>query len=174
MNYCSKCGSDKLSFRIPEGDHRERFICESCQTIHYSNPLMVVGCLVVHEGKILLAKRGIEPRKGFWNLPCGFMENGETTEDGAIREVTEETGITPIIQNLHTVYSVVPANQVYLIYKATTDSTAYTLTPESTEIAFFSPDEIPWNEIAFTANIHALRAFVENPQSGDVHLGAHT
>ncbi|KAB2818229.1 NUDIX hydrolase [Phaeocystidibacter marisrubri] len=173
MNYCPTCGSDAIEYRIPEGDHRSRAVCSDCNSIHYSNPLMVVGCLVVNDGKVLLARRGIEPRMGFWNLPCGFMENDETTEVGALREVLEETGLEVEIQHLHSVYSVVPANQVYLIYKAITDRTDYKLTPESTEINFFSPDEIPWDEIAFTANMHALKAFVENPESTNVHLGSH-
>lgn len=173
MNYCPNCGSNALETRIPEGDHRPRQVCSNCNTIHYSNPLMVVGCLVVNDGKVLLARRGIEPRKGFWNLPCGFMENDETTEVGALREVLEETGLSVEIQHLHTVYSVVPANQVYIIYKAKATNTSYTLTPESTEISFFAPEDIPWDEIAFTANMHALKAFVENPDSTDVHLGSH-
>lgn len=173
MNYCSICGSGELVQRVPEGDHRLRDICVECGSIHYQNPLIVVGCIVIHEGKILLAKRGISPRKGKWNLPCGFMENDETAENGAIREVFEETGIRVEITQLHTVYSVVPANQVYLIYRANAINTDFTLTLESTEIDFFEPSQIPWEEIAFNSNTYALQQFIENPHSTDVHLGSH-
>ncbi|NVK03255.1 MAG: NUDIX hydrolase [Flavobacteriia bacterium] len=173
MNYCSNCGSDQLTSTIPDGDHRLRVVCENCNTIHYQNPLIVVGCLIEHDGKILLAKRGIEPSKGFWNLPAGFMENGETAEEGALREVEEETGMSVTIDRLHSVFSVVHANQVYLIFKATSSSIEYTLTPESIEIEFFEPSEIPWNEIAFSSNTHALKAFLQNPNSSEVHLGSY-
>ena len=82
MNFCSNCGSSQLRFEIPGGDHYKRHICSDCDTIHYSNPNMIVGCIVEYDGKIVLARRGIEPRLGFWNLPCGFMENNETAEEG--------------------------------------------------------------------------------------------
>lgn len=173
MNYCSNCGSKQLTSTIPDGDHRLRIVCESCDTIHYQNPLIVVGCLIEHEGKILLAKRGIEPRKGFWNLPAGFMENGETAEEGALREVEEETGMSVTIDRLHSVFSVVHANQVYLIFKATASSNEYTLTPESVEIEFFEPESIPWGDVAFSSNTHALKAFLQNPDSSEVHLGSY-
>lgn len=173
MNYCSRCGSDQLEQITPSGDHRPRTVCRSCNAVHYSNPLMVVGCLVVHKGKILLAKRGIEPRKGYWNLPCGFMENGETAEQGALREVEEETGLVVTIERLHSVFSVVHANQVYLIFRAQSPSTDYTLTPESTEIGFFDPDDIPWDEIAFSSNYHALKSYLDSPLSDNVHLGSY-
>lgn len=174
MNYCPHCGSDQLKREIPKDDHRLRTVCSNCSTIHYSNPLMVTGCLVLHEGKILLAKRGIEPRKGMWNLPCGFLENGEAVEDGAIREVMEETGIEVKIEKLHSIYSVLPAEQVYAIFKADAVNDKYTLTPESTEIQFFDPLEIPWEEIAFSANVHALQTYLDSPDFEGVHLGSYS
>ena len=85
MNFCSHCGSDQLEFRVPEGDNRPRHICSNCGAIHYSNPKIVTGCLPVWENKVLLARRAIEPRKGYWNVPSGYMENGETVEQGAER-----------------------------------------------------------------------------------------
>ena len=90
MNYCSACGSDQLKEEIPLGDNRKRFCCKACGTIHYSNPKLVTGCLLTYEDKILLCERAIEPRKGFWTFPSGFMENGETAEEGAAREAYEE------------------------------------------------------------------------------------
>lgn len=173
MNYCSNCGSDKLEMSIPDGDHRSRIVCTHCDTIHYQNPLIVVGCLIEYEGKILLAKRGIEPRKGYWNLPAGFMENEETAEEGALREVEEETGMRVTLERLLTVFSVVHANQVYLIFLARASTPDFTLTPESVDIRFFSPGEIPWDEIAFSSNVHALKAFLANPASKEVHLGSY-
>lgn len=173
MNFCPNCGSSSVQLEVPEGDHRLRHVCQNCQTIHYNNPLVVVACLITYNNKILLAKRGIEPRKDFWNLPGGFLENDETAEEGALREVLEETGLTITIDRLHTVFSVVKANQVFLIFKAEAPDDNYTLTPESTEIEFFEYDAIPWDEIAFSSNAYALRQFIANPQSERVHLGSH-
>ncbi len=173
MNYCSHCGSDKLETLLPVGDHRPRIVCSSCRTVHYQNPLAVVGCLIIDNGEVLLAKRGIEPRKGYWNLPAGFMENDETVEQGAMREVEEETGLGVSIDRLHSVFSVVHANQVYLIFRASTSSRDFKLTPESTEIKFFKPNEIPWDEIAFSSNSHALKSYFGNPDSDKVHLGSY-
>jgi len=175
MNFCSNCGSDALEFKIPEGDHMARFVCSACATIHYSNPNMVVGCLIDQGGKIMLAKRGIDPRKGFWNLPCGYLENNETVEQGAKREVYEETGATVELLKLHTVYNLPHANQVYLIFTAKMLSPEYHLTPESTEIEFFAPDDIPWDEIAFSSNSFAIKKYLENKDipTKEVFIGSY-
>lgn len=134
---------------------------------------MIVGCIATFDGKILLARRGIEPRKGFWNLPCGFLEFDETIEDGAKREVLEETGLEVEIEHLKVVYSVIPSQQVYLIFKALLHSNRYVLTNESIEIELFEPSHIPWDELAFSSNVFALKAYLENPQSKVVHLGSY-
>lgn len=170
MNYCSACGSKDLKWTVPTGDHRRRYQCTHCHTVHYENPNMVVGCVIEHDGKILLARRGIEPRKGYWNLPCGFLENDETVQEGALREVLEETGMTVDLGNLLTVYNVVNARQVYLIFRAKAQNEQFTLTPESTEIAFFNPAEIPWDEMAFSANVHAIQVFLDSDDDQMVHL----
>jgi len=164
-----------MAKKVPEHDFLPRYICDNCETIHYQNPIMVVGCIVLHEGKILLAKRGISPRKGKWNLPCGFLEMNEAVEKGATREVLEETGIQVKIERLHTIYNVLPAGQVYAIFLANAQNTNYTLTHESTEIAFFDLDKIPWGEIAFSANTFALKKYLEqgNSPNQNVHLGTH-
>lgn len=172
MNFCSNCGSNNLAFRIPPGDHRHRFICNNCETIHYSNPNMVVGCLVLHNDKILLAKRGIEPRKDFWNLPCGFLENDETVEEGALREVKEETGLDVELGELFVVYSLTKSNQIYLIFLAQARNTNFSLNEESIEIKFFAKEEIPWDDIAFSSNTFALEKFLESDgQNFTVSLG---
>lgn len=149
-----------------------RYVCANCKTIHYSNPNMVVGCLIDQEGKIMLAKRGIEPQKGYWNLPCGYLENEETVEQGARREVYEETGATVRLSHLHTVYNLPHANQVYLIFLAYMISPEYHLTPESTEIEFFAPEDIPWDEIAFSSNSFAIKKYFENKNSKEVYIGS--
>lgn len=122
----------------------------------------------------MLARRGIEPRLGFWNLPCGFLENEETVEQGAKREVYEETGATVELGNLHTVYNLPHANQVYLIFKADMVSDKYELTTESTEIRFFAPEEIPWDEIAFSSNAFAIKKYLEYGKANKItHVGSY-
>lgn len=135
---------------------------------------MVVGCIVEFEGKILLAKRGIEPRKHFWNLPCGFLEMNENVEDGAVREVYEETGLQVKITKLQTIYNVVHSGQVYLIFSATTDNANFKETFETLESKFFAPEEIPWNDIAFSANTFALKKYLdpEARMQEFVHIGS--
>ena len=135
---------------------------------------MVVGCIVEYNGKILLAKRGIEPRLNFWNLPCGFLEMNENVEDGAIREVYEETGLQVNISKLHTVYNVVHSGQVYLIFLATTENANFKKTFETLESKFFSPEEIPWDNIAFSANTFALKKFIDQDSKMQdfVHIGS--
>jgi ADP-ribose pyrophosphatase YjhB (NUDIX family) len=122
---------------------------------------MVVGCIIEKDNAVMLCRRGIEPRKGYWNLPCGFLENNETVQDGAAREVLEETGAAVILEGLHTVYNLPHANQVYLIFKASLQKDAtWHLTPESTEIEFFKLSDIPWDEIAFSSNSHAIKHLI--------------
>lgn len=146
-----------------------RYVCDKCNTIHYQNPVMVVGCLIEQKGKIMLCRRGIEPRKGLWNLPCGYLENEETIQQGAKREVFEETGATVNLGPLHVVYNLPHANQVYLIFYATMDGDKYHTTPESTQIEFFGPDEIPWEEIAFSSNSFAIKHWLETFNANKEH-----
>ena len=117
MKFCSLCGS-AVSERVPEGDDRPRHVCDRCDTIHYSNPRVIVGCLAEHEGKILLCRRAIEPRSGLWTLPAGFMENGETTVQGAARETWEEARARVYGQELYRLFDLPGINQVYMFYPA--------------------------------------------------------
>lgn len=167
-----------MRFEIPKGDNRPRYCCTDCGFIHYQNPRMIVGCIIEDsEGKILLAKRGIEPRKGFWNLPCGFLENDEGVENGALREVLEETGAAVDIENLHTVYNLPKAQQVYLIFKAKLkNDTRFITNEESTEIALFAPADIPWQELAFSSNVHAIKHLLSlqaNPEQAKLNIGSY-
>lgn len=161
MNYCSNCGKT-VTYQTPPGDTHNRFICTSCDTIHYQNPRMVVGCLPVWQDKILICKRAIEPRFGLWTLPAGFMENNETVEEGAIRETREEAGAEVTIDYLHTLYSLPQVNQVYAIFLARMTSEKFHPGEESSACKLISPDEIPWDKLAFSAIRFCLKSYTEN------------
>jgi len=161
MKYCSQCGSE-LDSRIPDGDDRHRHICDGCGIIHYQNPRVIVGCLPVHEGRILLCRRAIEPRKGYWTLPAGFMENGETTLEGAARETWEEARAKVIDQQLYRLFDIPHINQIYMFYRSGIANGAYGVGPESSEVEMFEEAEIPWDEIAFPVVAHALREYFED------------
>jgi ADP-ribose pyrophosphatase YjhB (NUDIX family) len=171
MNYCSKCGSNQISLVIPEGDSRERYVCGGCGTIHYQNPRLVVGTIPTYEGKILMCKRNIEPRKGFWNLPIGFMENGETMPEGAMRETWEETGARVKIVRLHTTYHVLHVNQVLMFYIAEMDSPTFEAGIESQDVQLFDIKDIPWEQIAFPAHRFVLENYLAQPHYEGVHTG---
>jgi ADP-ribose pyrophosphatase YjhB (NUDIX family) len=170
LNFCSNCGSDKISFKIPENDTYERFICENCGRIFYQNPRIIVGCLPIYQNQILLCKRAIEPQKGLWNLPAGFLENGEKAEDGAIRETLEESMAEVEVLKLHVVFSLPKVNQVYLHFLAKLKSDHFGATKESTEVRLFEIDEIPWELIAFHSTTYALEKFIEY---GEAYRGVH-
>jgi len=148
MKFCSQCGNT-VSLRIPEDDNRERFICDTCHYIHYTNPRIITGCLPIYEDKVLLCKRAIEPRKGWWTLPAGFMENGETSEQGAIREAMEEANANLKLQGLYTLFNLPSISQVYFFYRAQLTDLNYASGSESLEVKLFSENEIPWDELAF-------------------------
>lgn len=173
MNFCSVCGSGSIVRKIPAGDHFERYCCEACGQIHYQNPNIIVGTLSVWKNKVLLAKRAIEPGKGLWNLPCGFLENGETVEEGARRETYEETAAYVEIKRLHTIYNLPHARQVYLIFLADMQHEKTKKTTESSEVRLFAKEEIPWSDIAFSSTDFALKKYFENPDYPGVHIGTY-
>ena len=175
MKFCSNCGHT-VSFKDIESDTHPRFFCEECKTIHYQNPNMVVGCLPIWEDKIMLCRRAIEPRKGFWNLPGGYLENGETVQEGAAREVREEAGILVEVTNLHTVFSIPKINQVYLHFLAAMPDLNYTAGVESLEVKMFTETDIPWQEIAFSSSTFSLKKYFSDKKNGrrQVHLGNYT
>jgi ADP-ribose pyrophosphatase YjhB (NUDIX family) len=164
MNYCSNCGSDKIISKIPEGDHFPRMTCESCDSIFYSNPKIVVGCIPVFEGKILLAKRGINPQKGKWNLPAGFLELNENLEDGARRECIEETDAKIKSMEISCIFHS-PSNHLYIFYLTELSSSYFKINDESPEIAFFSPENIPWDDLAFDSNQYAIESFINGAKN---------
>lgn len=149
MKFCSSCGSDRIAYEIPAGDQRARFVCKACGEIHYQNPRVICGTLPVWEGKVLLCKRAIEPRYGFWTLPAGFMENGETVEEGALRETQEEANATIVRPQLLAVLSVPAINQVHMMFWGAMPNSSFSPTPESLEVQLFGEQEIPWSKVAF-------------------------
>ncbi|MEP1471578.1 MAG: NUDIX hydrolase [Halieaceae bacterium] len=158
MKFCSACGSS-VTLIIPEGDDRERFVCIDCEEIHYTNPRVIVGCLPVYEGRVLMCKRAIEPRKNFWTLPAGFMENGETTLEGAARETWEEARARVSDLELYRIFDVPYINQVYMFYRCHLDDGEFGVGPESLETTLCSEDEIPWKEIAFPVIYKTLKEY---------------
>lgn len=166
QKFCSSCGQ-AVVYKFAEG--RDRVVCEHCNTIHYTNPKLVVGALCVWEDKVLLCRRAIEPRRGYWNLPAGYLEDFEKAEDGAIRETWEEAGAEIEIDKVITVYNLPQANQVYIHFLARLKDGIIRNGEESIESALFSEEEIPWNELAFTSSAFALRKFFEDRKSGHFH-----
>ena len=171
MNYCSNCGHTPLDYRQPEGDNQQRYICSSCDMIHYQNPKIVCGCLAFYEGKVLLCKRSIEPRKGKWNLPAGFMENNETIKQAAAREVWEEANARIEIEHLHTIYNIMHVNQVYFLFLAKLTEPVFSAGQETLAAKLFGLDEIPWDDLAFQSNVFALQKYIENPDFEGVFHG---
>jgi ADP-ribose pyrophosphatase YjhB (NUDIX family) len=161
MKFCSECGSE-VSFKIPSGDNRERHVCDSCGVIHYINPRIIAGTLPVYEDKILLCRRAIEPRKGFWTLPAGFMENGETTEQAAARETIEEAEAKVHIHGLYTVFNLPHISQVYLFFRADVIGGLHGAGEESLETALFEEQDIPWKELAFPTIYRTLKLYFDD------------
>jgi len=169
MKYCSDCGQT-VSRKMPDGDTHERWVCDSCGKIHYQNPLVVVGCVPERDGKILLCKRAIEPRYGYWTVPAGFMELGESTAGGAMRETLEEACAEVEIGHLFAVVDVIDAGQVHFFYTAKLKG-SFSPGTESLEVAMFSEDEIPWDDIAFHSGHYALKKYFEDKgKNNGVHI----
>lgn len=173
MNFCSNCGSDQVSFAIPSGDNIPRFQCGNCSSIFYNNPKMVVGCLPIWEDQILLARRAIDPCKGLWNLPAGYMENGETVEAGAQREVEEETLAQVDLVRVHCIYNLPKVNQVYIHFLANMRSPDFGPTSESLEVSLFHKDNMPWDDLAFSSSRFALKRFFDDPHHQGIHIGTY-
>lgn len=165
MNFCSHCGH-AVALRIPEGDGRPRYICDNCHTVHYQNPKIVCGCLPVWGEQVLLCRRAIEPRRGFWTLPAGFMENGETTPEAAARETWEEAMAHVNMGELYAVFNIRHINQVYLMFRAELSNGEFGVGEESLETRLFSEAEIPWDELAFPTIARSLRYYFEDRRNG--------
>jgi len=161
MNFCSQCGA-RVALRIPPGDNLPRYVCDACGAIHYQNPKLVVGCVPEHDGRIVLCRRAIEPRHGFWTVPAGFMENGETLQQAAARESLEEALIDVQIGSLLCIAHVLYAHQVHVFFRGRLRSPSYGAGVESLETKLVRPEDIPWSELAFPSTEFALRRYLED------------
>ena len=165
MNFCSQCGRPVVQ-RIPSDDNLPRYVCLSCGAIHYENPRVVVGCIPIWQGRILMCRRNIEPRKGYWTLPAGFLENGETTSAGARRETLEETGAVAVDLVPYLMVDIVHIHQIYLMFRARLQAPDFHPTRESAEVELVREADIPWREIAFKVIEKTLRYYLHD-RSGD-------
>jgi ADP-ribose pyrophosphatase YjhB (NUDIX family) len=163
--YCSQCGSP-VTRRIPEGDNRERDICDHCGAIHYQNPRVVVGTVPVWEDRILLCRRAIEPRYDTWTLPAGFMELGETTAQGAARETLEESGARVQLGSLFTVIDVPQVDQVHIYYLAHALGPELAPGPESLDARYYKESDIPWDELSFRSVVTTLQHYLDDRRRG--------
>ena len=165
IKHCRACGGE-VRYETPADDNRDRATCTVCTTIHYENPLNVVGTLPVWEDRALLCRRNIEPRRGLWTLPAGFMELGETTAEGAVRETVEEAGARIELQGLYTLLNVVRVGQVHLFYRARLLDTDFAPGPETIEAELFREADVPWDEIAFRTTKRTLELFFADRRAG--------
>jgi ADP-ribose pyrophosphatase YjhB (NUDIX family) len=172
IRFCRACGT-AVQHRVPADDNRERAVCPACGTVHYENPLNVVGTVPVWGDQVLLCKRAIEPRYGLWTLPAGFMELGETVAEGALRETVEEAGAKVELQGLLTLMNVVQVGQVHLFYRARMLDPSLDPGPETLEARLFHEHEIPWDEIAFRTVRQTLQHFFACRRDGG-HYPLHT
>jgi ADP-ribose pyrophosphatase YjhB (NUDIX family) len=174
MKFCSACGSSDVAFRIPPDDTLPRHVCVGCGVIHYQNPKVVVGCLPVWEDRVLLCKRAIEPRRGLWTLPAGFLENGETLQAGAMRETLEEAGARVDLDPLYAIISLPQISQIYMMFRSRLCDLDFAAGTESLEVRLFDEAEIPWEAIAFRTIGRTLRRYFLDRRSGafGLHLSS--
>jgi ADP-ribose pyrophosphatase YjhB (NUDIX family) len=172
FRHCKVCGAE-VRYEVPADDNRERAVCTACATVHYENPLNVVGTLPVWQDKVLLCRRAIEPRRGLWTLPAGFMELGETTEQGAVRETVEEAGARIELEGLFTLFNVVRVGQVHLFYRARLLDLELDPGPETIEAQLFGQADVPWADIAFRTTKLTLELYFADRAGGEfpVHYG---
>jgi ADP-ribose pyrophosphatase YjhB (NUDIX family) len=172
MKFCSNCGAS-VAHRVPPGDSLPRYVCDTCHTIHYQNPRMVVGCIAEWEDRILLCRRAIEPRYGLWTVPAGFMENGETTFQGAQRETLEEANARIQMGPLYALYNIPHINQVYILFRARLLDLDFHAGAETLEARLFAETDIPWDRLAFATVRNTLTHYYEDRRQGEYrfHMG---
>ncbi|MGH8280265.1 MAG: NUDIX hydrolase [Gammaproteobacteria bacterium] len=173
MHFCRNCGRPVV-LKVPPGDHLPRYVCEHCGTIHYQNPRVVVGSIPVRGERVLLCRRAIEPRRGLWTLPAGFLENDETVEQGAARETLEEALATVEIGKLFALVNVPHVHQVHLFFLATLPEERYGVGAETLETALYAEAEVPWPQIAFPSVRFALETFFADRRRGGFAFHIHT
>jgi ADP-ribose pyrophosphatase YjhB (NUDIX family) len=171
MKYCSQCGAP-VEVRIPAGESLPRHVCPACGAIHYQNPKVVVGTIPEWEDKILLCRRAIEPRYGLWTLPAGFLENEETTIEGAARETLEEASARVEVASLYALFNLPQVNQIYVMFRARLLDLQYGPGPESLEVALYDESDIPWEQLAFPVIHQTLQLYYADRRRGQ--FGTHT
>ncbi len=164
MKYCSQCAAP-VTWRVPPDDNRERYVCTDCEAVHYQNPRIVTGCLPVWQDRVLLCLRGIAPRKGYWTLPAGYLENGETIADGAARETMEEANARVQGLELYTVFSLPHISQAYMFFRAELTDPEFSCGAESLDVRLFHEHEIPWDELAFPVITQSLQFYFADRES---------
>lgn len=165
MKFCANC-SAPVALKIPPGDTLPRYVCDACGTIHYQNPRMVIGCIPEWEDRILLCRRAIEPRYGLWTMPAGFMENGETVAQAALRETLEEANARVELGELYTLLSVPHVNQVHIFYRGRLLDLEFAPGAESLEVDLFAEERIPWERLAFRTISTTLRHYFADRKAG--------
>ncbi|WP_397532376.1 NUDIX hydrolase [Roseateles sp.] len=165
FKHCPSCGA-AVSYQVPADDNRERATCPACASVHYENPINVVGTLPIWGEQVLLCRRNIEPRYGFWTLPAGFLELGETSAEGALRETDEEAGAEIELQNLYCLLNVVRVGQIHLYYRARLLSDRFNPGPETIEARLFHEHEVPWDELAFRTVRETLQRYFDDRRAG--------
>jgi ADP-ribose pyrophosphatase YjhB (NUDIX family) len=165
MKYCSRCGA-RTSVKVPAGDNRQRFVCDACDTVHYRNPRVITGLVAEWQGRVLLCRRGIEPRYGLWTVPAGFLELGESVQEGAVRETLEETRARVEVDALFTTFSLTHIGQVYMLFRGRVLSPEFGPTEESLETALFDAASTPWDELAFPVVRETLKRYFQDREAG--------
>lgn len=165
INFCSCCGAP-MEKKVPPDDDHPRSVCTQCSHVQYENPKMVVGCIPIFKDKILMCKRNIEPRKGKWTLPAGYLENKESVQDGAARETLEETRAHVEIIDPYRLFNIVFVDQIYLMFRAQMGDDLFGPTSESTEVRLFKETDILWDEIAFEVIRQTLVDFFQDRKQG--------
>lgn len=172
MKYCGTCG-EQVVLKIPLGDSLPRFVCLICETIHYENPKIVVGCIPEWNNQILLCRRAIEPRYGLWTFPAGFMENNETLEEAMIRETFEEAKANVSVSGLYAIFSITSVNQVYLVFRGSMQDSTFGAGEESLEVKLFNHEDIPWSNLAFPVIHETLERYCKDWENNSfsIHVG---
>ena len=165
MKYCSNCGQP-LTHCTPPGDDRARYCCKACGAVHYQNPVMVVGCIPEKDDRILLCRRAIEPCRGKWTLPAGYLENAETVAQGAVRETLEEAHARVEIIAPYAMYNICYVNQIYLMFRTRLVDNHFRPGAESLEVKLFGQNEIPWQDLAFPVMRQTLLQYFKDRPSG--------
>ena len=169
MKFCSACGASVV-YQVPEDDSRERAVCTDCGTIHYQNPKIIAGTLPIWGDQVLLCKRAIEPRRGYWTLPAGFLENTETVSEGALRETKEEANAVSDNIRLFFMCDLRHISQIYMMYLGKLSNGEYSAGPESEEVRLFSESEIPWDDIAFSVIEKTLELYFQDKKKGNFSI----